>query len=135
SEELNKLIEKKINENKTNIKPIIKVEISGKLKEGFKSIDLNLQDISSTEKDLAIIEVSKSGIEETKSDQAEELRSGMVENMSIHDFGVSVFLEKLSSNKYELKANPSILFDILSSEEKKDVVVKKALDEVLKEKG
>ena len=130
TENIQLAIENEIKNNKTNKKPIIKIEIIGKIKEGFKPIDINLGSISSHSND-AIIEITKNNVEEiSNSKEAEELRSGNMENISIKDFGISIFLEKLSKNKYSLAANPSKLFDILSSEDKKEVIIKNAMDEI-----
>ncbi len=130
--EIATVLENKLNSEKGN-KPIIKVEITGNLKPGFKPIDLDISEFQSIQKETAIVEVTKSNIKEEDSKAAEELRSGVVENMSIHDFGVSIFTEKLKSNNYSLKVNPTKLFDILSSDDKKEVAVKKAIDEIFKE--
>ena len=129
SEEIKSAIADKIKNSSLNEKQIIKIEITGKLKAGFKPIDINLQELYS-EKNNAIIEITKSNIEEIKSTAIEELRSGKLENMSIHDFGLVIFMEKLAKNQYTLKMNPSKLFDILSSDEKKDIAIKTALDEL-----
>ncbi|MEM0201237.1 MAG: DNA repair exonuclease [Candidatus Micrarchaeaceae archaeon] len=126
------ILENKI-KKEPNKKQILKVEVSGNLKSGFKPIDLNFGQISSIDKNNAIIEITKSNIKEENSKTAEELRSGIVENMSIHDFGISLFTEKLKSNNYSLKVNPSDLFNILSSEEKKETVIKKAISELFSE--
>ncbi len=130
TENIQLAIEAEIKNNKTNKKPIIKVEITGKMKEGFKPIDINLASISSHSDD-AIIEITKNNVEEiSNGKEAEELRSGNMENISIKDYGLSIFLEKLSKSKYSLAASPSKLFDILSSDDKKEVIIKTAMDEI-----
>ncbi len=130
NESIQLAIENEIKNNKTNKKPIIKVEITGKLKEGFKPIDINLGQISSDNNE-AIVEITKNNVEQiSNSKEVEDLRNGNLENISIKDFGIAVFLEKLSNSKYSLDANPSKLFDILSSEDKKEVIIKNAMDEI-----
>jgi DNA repair exonuclease SbcCD nuclease subunit len=130
NESIQLAIENGIKNNKTNKKPIIKVEITGKLKEGFKPIDINLGQISSDNNE-AIVEITKNNVEQiSNSKEVEDLRNGNLENISIKDFGIAVFLEKLSNSKYSLDANPSKLFDILSSEDKKEVIIKNAMDEI-----
>ncbi len=109
-------------------KPIIRVVLEGKLKEGFKSIDLGLKGISDSYSGNAIVEITKSGIEGRESKEAEEIRTGMLGNASIRDYGVGIFIKKLAENKYNLGLSPSLLFDILSSEEKKETAISRALE-------
>lgn len=108
-------------------KPIIRVVLEGKLKEGFKNIDLGLKGILDSHSENAIIEITKSGIESYESKETEELRNGMLENVSIRDYGVGLFLKKLSENKYNLNVNPSLLFDLLASEEKKETAINRIM--------
>ncbi|VVB77000.1 DNA double-strand break repair protein Mre11 [uncultured archaeon] len=110
-------------------KPIIKVEITGKLKPGFKNLDLDTSAFSKTYKDRAIVEVAKAGMEsvETNSD-VDALRKGSFDNVSVKDYGLGIFVEKLKQNKYDLDISPSELFEMLSSETSKDKATKKVLE-------
>lgn len=109
-------------------KPIIRVILEGRLKEGFKNTDLNLKSISDSHSGNAIVEITKSGIDSKVSKEIEELRSGMLENASIRDYGVGIFIKRLAENKYDLNVSPSVLFDLLSSEEKKEISISRALE-------
>lgn len=109
-------------------RPIIKIELGGKLKSGFRSIDLDVQGIAKGYKDRATIEIVKSGMENLDADLGvTDLRSGSLENMSIKDYGLGIFVEKLKQSKYELDMSPSELFDMLSAEAK-DKTVKAVLE-------
>ncbi len=130
TDSIQKAIESTIINNTTKQKPIIKIEMTGKIKKGFKPIDINLGAIS-IERNDAIIEITKNNVEEVKaSEEAEEIRARRMENMSIKDYGISIFLEKLSNNKYSLSLSPSKLFDILSSDERKETAVNNAMKEL-----
>ncbi len=125
-------IETQIKNNKSSQKPIIKIEIIGNIKKGFKSIDITPQIPSSNSSD-AIIEITKNNILESQSGAAEELRSGIMDNLPIKEYGLSIFLEKLAKSNYSLKTNPSKLFEILSSDEKKEMVINNILKELFEE--
>lgn len=123
-------VEKEIGSVKSKNKenPIIRIVLEGKLKEGFRSIDVGIKDVIEAHSKDAVIEVSKSGIEGMESKEAEELRSGILDNVSIRDYGMGIFMEKLKQNKYSLNVSPSILFDSLSSDAKKEIVIKEAME-------
>ncbi len=111
-------------------KPLIRVELKGKMKEGFKASDLDVNRIASAHQE-AIVEVARNNVEELASGKdVEDLQSGMLENLSIRDYGMGIFLEKLRANGYSLKVSPSRLFEILSSDGKKDAAVSKAIEEL-----
>ena len=113
-------------------KPIIRVELSGKLMDGFKSIDIDVQSAIKEFKEKAIIEIGKGKVEsEQHNAEVESLRRGTLENISIKDFGLSIFIEKLAEKKCDLRTNPRELFDLLSEEGSKEKTVKKALDLLL----
>lgn len=110
-------------------RPILRVEVSGKMKKGFKNIDLDFQGLPKTYEDRAIVEIAKKGIDEAKSQyDLESIRHGILENVSIKDYGLGIFLQKLENNKYDQKTPPLSLFDMLSSDAKKDTVIKDALN-------
>lgn len=111
--------------------PIVKVEIDGKLKKGLKSIDIDFQEIARAYQGRAIVEIAKPGVEEIELDaDIEAVRKGSLENMSIKDYGLGIFIEKLRESKYDLNISPSELFDLLSSEASKDKTIKKVLEEL-----
>ncbi len=113
-------------------RPIIRVELSGRLMDGFRSIDIDVQSAIKEFKEKAIIEVGKGKVESEQKDiDVEALRSGTLENHSIKDFGLSIFIEKLVEKKYELVTSPRELFDVLAEEGSKEKAVKKAMDLLL----
>ncbi len=113
----------------TGGKPIVKVEISGAMKSGFRSIDLDLGGIAKSFRDAATVEITKSKLEGVaENGEIDALRKGSLENMSVKDYGLGIFVEKLRQNGYGLDLGPSEMFELLSSEANKEKSVKKALE-------
>lgn len=79
---------------------------------------------------MATVEIARSGIAGGMSagQDADALRAGSLENMSVKDYGLGIFVEKLKESKYDLGIGPSEMFEMLSSETNKDRALKKALD-------
>lgn len=116
---------------KSQDKPVIRVVLNGELKSGFKNIDLDFIDITKRFSEKAIVEISKGNVEDKESEaQIDSVRKGAFENMSIRDYGLSIFLEYLKKSEYNLKKNPTEMFDILSSGEKKEKVISDLLTEL-----
>jgi DNA repair exonuclease SbcCD nuclease subunit len=109
--------------------PIVKVEISGAVKEGFKSIDFDLGGIAKSYKGAATVEITKSKLESMAKDgEIDALRKGSLENMSVKDYGLGIFVEKLRQNGYGLDLGPSEMFEMLSSEPNKEKAIKRVLE-------
>ncbi|MDE1874143.1 MAG: DNA repair exonuclease [Candidatus Micrarchaeota archaeon] len=111
--------------------PIVRVEVDGSLKKGVRSIDVDFQGIAKEYQGNALVEIVKPGMEsiETNTD-VEALRKGSLENMSVKDYGLGIFVEKLKASKYSLDISPSELFELLSEDASKDKVLKKALEQL-----
>ncbi|HVA82589.1 MAG TPA: DNA repair exonuclease [Candidatus Aquilonibacter sp.] len=121
-DEVSNKIEKVIATSKE--KPIIRIILDGELKSGYKNTDLDFLDITKRFADQAIVEISTNKIEDKESAaELESVRKGAFENMSIRDYGLSIFLECLKNSNYTLKKNPTELFDALSSGEKKEKII------------
>jgi DNA repair exonuclease SbcCD nuclease subunit len=113
-------------------RPVIRIEIDGKLKSGTRSIDIDFAGIANAYRDRATIEISKPGINDIGLDEeASALREGSLENMSVKDYGLGMFIEKLKQSKYDLSISPSELFELLSSDTSKEKTLKKAIEELL----
>ncbi len=108
--------------------PIVRIVLGGKI-ESSQIGALDLQEIAKKFEGAVILDISKNNLDEKGlSAIGEGIRRGVLENISIRDYGVSLFLGKLKDGRYPLKASPSALFDVLSSEASKDNAVKKALE-------
>lgn len=105
-------------------KPVIRIVLNGELKAGFRNIDLDFLDITKKFAGKATIEIGKGKLEDKQSDlEIDAIRKGAFETMSIRDYGLSIFLEYLKKSTYTLKKNPTEMFDLLSSEEKKEKII------------
>jgi DNA repair exonuclease SbcCD nuclease subunit len=118
---------------KSEEKPIIRIALEGELKYGYKPTDIDVLGLAKKYEDRAIIEINRANVEDKEAEaEMDSLRKGAFENMSIKDFGLGVFLEKLKSSKYSLSKNPTELFEMLSSDQKKEKVITEALEELFK---
>lgn len=109
-------------------RPIIRVVMEGTLKEGFRSMDIEMREMLERYSKHAIIEIGKTGVKSKDTEESEELRNGMLDHVSIRDYGIAIFMDRLKHNKYDQKVNPTSLFDALSSDERKELVIKEAMD-------
>lgn len=112
-------------------KPVVRVEIDGTLSKGMRSIDADYQAIIKSYDGRAIVEIKKPGIEAIEaSTDVDSLRKGSLENMSVKDYGLGIFVEKLKQNNYDLAISPTELFELLSADTSKDKTIKNVLEEL-----
>ncbi|MDE1846089.1 MAG: metallophosphoesterase [Candidatus Micrarchaeota archaeon] len=132
SQEVSEKIERLI--AKSKVKPIIRIVLDGELKSGYKNADLDFMELLKRYDKSAVVEISKGKVEDRESDaELESLRKGAFENISIRDYGLSIFLECLKKSEYTLKKNPTELFDILSSGEKKEKILNELMVQLFEE--
>ena len=125
-------IERLVRENCSDDKPILRIEISGKLKAGYKNIQIETQEIIRRLSGYATVEIGRDGIEVAGTDRDRDGDGiALSDGASIKDYGLGVFAERLRENGYSLDKNPGELFDILSSEGSKEKAVKRAMDLLL----
>ncbi len=111
--------------------PIIRVQMSGKLKKDARSIDIDYQGIIKGYEGRAVVEIARPGVEDIEAiTDVDALRKGSLDNMSVKDYGLGIFMERLKESKYNLDISPTELFELLSSETTKEKAVKKALEEL-----
>lgn len=124
------VIEKLANDTKSKVhnKPIIRIVLEGKSNESTKQISIDINEIIKKE-DNAIVELSRGNVENYAMEaDIESLRSKSLENLSIKDYGMALFLERLKDNDYKLGVSASDLFEMLTSETNKEKAIKNALD-------
>ncbi len=134
AEELEKGIRKAIDAALSGLSgvPIVRVEVSGKLDGGARSIDVDYASIVKAYEGRAVVDIAKPGIEDVGHDaDADSLRKGELESMPVKDYGLGLFLEKLKASKYSLPISASQLFELLSADTSKDKAVKAALEKLL----
>ena len=105
-------------------KPVVRIVLKGKTK-GMQA-DIDLHSIVKRFEGKAYVEISKDRTEPGDDVHVAELRSGMLENASIRDFGIGIFTEKLKENAYKGSVGPEALFDVLSID-KKEEAIKRAM--------
>ncbi|MDE1834401.1 MAG: DNA repair exonuclease [Candidatus Micrarchaeota archaeon] len=110
--------------------PIIRVVLEGKQKSG--DMEMELSGLPKRYEGRALVEISKSGIDISRIGEANlGLATKTFENMSVKDYGIGVFIEKLKDKNVNFgRISPIELLDILSSEPNKDKAVEKALNEL-----
>ena len=111
--------------------PIVKIELVGKLKAGYKGIEINSTEIVKHNSGKAIVEIGKDKIEAGQASAQGGLGEKMADGASIKDYGLGIFLEKVRNNGYDLKKSPIELFEDLSVGETKEKVVKRVMDDLL----
>ena len=76
-------------------KPVIRVELSGTVKPEFGATT-SMWETSPKSFGNAVIEIGKNRIEKIDDDmEVQEVRQGILENVSVRDYGMGLFLEKL----------------------------------------
>jgi len=101
-------IEKKVE------KPIIKIKITGTLKEGFRPKDLQLTQLQKDEK--ALISIDKALTSKTTEIEIEKVRE-MIKKGDVKELGSQLLAEEL--RKIDFKLDGSALFEILSRKEER----------------
>ncbi len=125
-------IEKDTNSKTT--KPIIRIVISGKMNSTTRQMDLDIHEILKKEGGKAVLEISKNNVEDEETTaNIEALRKRSMENISIKDYGLALFLERIKANGYKLDISASDLFDLLTSENSKEKALNKALSSIFQQ--
>ncbi|MEM3781810.1 MAG: DNA repair exonuclease [Candidatus Micrarchaeaceae archaeon] len=109
--------------------PVVLVQLYGSLKPGLKLGDIDLAGLPKKFEGKAIVELGGSGVEEVGI-IAGEFKQGMLNGASVKDLGTSIFVEKLKSAGYSLEVPPTVLFELLSGDNK-EKAVKAAADKLL----
>jgi DNA repair exonuclease SbcCD nuclease subunit len=114
--------------------PVIRVMVEGAHNQD-PNAEIELNGIPKRYQGRAIVEVSKSGINDDSIRTANsEFSTAMFENMSVKDYGIGIFVQKLKDKKVSFgKISPVDLFDMLSAEGAKDKVVNSTMNSLLEE--
>lgn len=109
--------------------PIIRLKIVGTIASGFDSTDMPLQAIALKYMDRATMDIDSSKLVnkelESRIDEIRDTRDG---GASIHELGMNMLVEKLKEQKFSDEINAGELFQLLSSDSKKDKVIAQALE-------
>ena len=105
--------------------------IDGKISK-TRNVDIEINDIPRRYVGLAIVEISKSGMSGESVREAIALDSVVFERMSVRDYGVGIFLEKIKAAGVKTgDLGPVELLDMLGSDAAKEKVVATALDKLI----
>ncbi|MDE1850284.1 MAG: metallophosphoesterase [Candidatus Micrarchaeota archaeon] len=113
---------------KSKDKPVIRIVLEGELKKGYRNADLDLVELLKRYKERGVVEVSNKIDDEDSHEGIESLRSGTLENVSIKDYGLGIFIEQLKKSDYSLSKSPTELFEMLSSDQKKDKIISEIIE-------
>ncbi len=120
----------KATKSKVHGKPIIRIVLEGKSNENTKQVSMDINEIIKNETN-AVVELSRGDVENyAMESDIESLRLKSIENLSIKDYGMVLFLERLKNNEYKLGVSASELFDTLTSDTNKEKAIKKAMDTI-----
>lgn len=112
-------------------KPIIRVVLEGR--QGKQAgTEMEINDIPRRYSDRAVVEISRSLVPSEGTDAISLQDPSGFENMSVKDYGIGVFLEKIKSNGADIGSiGPVELLDMLGAEGPKDKIVKETLDRLV----
>jgi DNA repair exonuclease SbcCD nuclease subunit len=111
--------------------PVIRVIIEGKIPKTH-NVDIEINDIPRRYAGSAIVEISKGGVSGESVREAVASDSVVFERMSVRDYGIGIFLEKIKAAGVSTgDVGPVELLDMLGSDASKDKVVARALDELI----
>ena len=115
----------------TGGKPIIRVVLDRK-GIGKDGDEMEINDIPRRYSESAVVEISRSLVPDDASGAASMQDHSSFENMSVKDYGVGVFLEKIKASGANVgNVGPVELLDLLGTEGPKDKIVKSALERLV----
>jgi DNA repair exonuclease SbcCD nuclease subunit len=107
--------------------PIIKVCLEGDVAVGFNTSDMNIGILTRRYSDKAYIDVDSSKLVDKELEgEIEALRENKIENMGVREVGLGLLSARLKELKFDEGIDVSELFNILSSEEKKEKIIEMA---------
>ncbi len=119
-------IDQIISENKEM--PIIKLRLIGKIAAGFSSIDMPIRPIISEYSNQCILDIDSSKLTSEEQDrQIDDIRAAHQGGNSIKEQGEIVLGQKLAEQGFDRKIDAFELFNILSSQGKKDSIIERAI--------
>lgn len=117
---------------KRDEKPIIKLYLEGKIAHGFTSADVSINNTVRRYLDRAHIDVDASRLRNIELEgEIESLRENKIGNMSVRELGMGMLVSRLKELEFDGDIDVSELFNILSSEESKERIIKRAEELIL----
>lgn len=109
---------------------ILRIEISGSSRD-VKRLGIGMQEIAKRFRNDAVIDISRKGFGEVSDEGKRSEILSDISNVSVKDLGIGILMAALKRNGYDLGIGPAELFELLSSGEKKDKVIARAMYELL----
>jgi DNA repair exonuclease SbcCD nuclease subunit len=112
---------------KSSGRPIIRLNLEGTIKKGFTSLDMPIRAIADRYAGRAILSIDASGLVSPELESSiAGIRDNKIGDVPIKELGMGLFALKLNELEFDESIDASELFEILSSPENKDKVVKEA---------
>ncbi|NYZ76406.1 DNA repair exonuclease [Candidatus Micrarchaeota archaeon] len=108
----------KLLENKTEVKPLIKLKLRGSMAKGLNQSNLDVSSIAGEFEDRAIVEIDKDLESETLKEKIDKLRSLRESKLSVKDIGIEILKNKLKQYGFKSDIDIETLYALLSEEGK-----------------
>jgi DNA repair exonuclease SbcCD nuclease subunit len=108
-------------------RPIIRIVLRGKLTKGFTNTDMDARRISSKYSGKCFLEIDTSKLRSDDSEKSiADIRDSKMDGVSIKEAGINAFIENLKQHGFDNTIDAKKLFEILSSQSKKEKMMKEA---------
>jgi DNA repair exonuclease SbcCD nuclease subunit len=112
-----------------NKNPILRLKLTGTIASGFGSTDMPIQMMVNKYADRLVLDFDSSKLVDPKVEKGiEEVRSAKEGNSSVKEMGMSMLLEKLKADGLDSKIRVTDLFNVLSSDSKKEKAIAEAME-------
>ncbi len=112
-------------------RPILRLHLEGTIASGFTNTDMPLRSLISKYSQKLVLEIDSSKLKSPDAEkEIEQIREGNIGGVSVKELGMGIFISKLKEQKFDEDISASKLFEILSSGNTKEKVLKEA-DELL----
>jgi DNA repair exonuclease SbcCD nuclease subunit len=109
--------------------PIIRLKLKGTIDRGFGNSDMPTNSIITRYSQNAVVEIDSSKlVNPSMQESIENLRENKIEGMPVKELGMSILGSKLKEQKFDDKINYIQLFNMLSSDTKKEKIIKEVTD-------
>jgi DNA repair exonuclease SbcCD nuclease subunit len=109
--------------------PIVRIRLVGTMAGGFGNADMPLQMLINKYSDRAVLDFDSSKLVDTNVEKGiAEIRSTKEGGTSVKEMGISMLLSKLKEEKLDSAIRVTDMFNILSSDSKKEKVLAEAME-------
>lgn len=109
--------------------PIVRIRLVGTIAGGFGSADMPLQMLINRYSDRAVLDFDSSKLVDTQVERGiAEIRSTKEGGSSVKEMGMAMLLSKLKDEKLDSGMRITDMFNILSSDSKKEKILAEAIE-------